>query len=60
VNRREFLRVSGSLAVLNASGDLSQALAPETAVPGSVLPPWQPGFLDTITSIQGGETQRLR
>ena len=44
MNRREFLRASGAAVALGAGVDLRSNA--ETAVVGSILPPWQPGFLD--------------
>ena len=46
MNRREFLRASGGLAILGKSADFSFASAIEAAAPDTGLSPWQPGFLD--------------
>lgn len=46
MNRRDFLRNSGSLAALGVGAQAAPAFARGLAAPESQLPPWRPGFLD--------------
>jgi beta-lactamase superfamily II metal-dependent hydrolase len=46
MNRREFLRASGGMAVLGAGLPPAFAVTTLPVGPGTGLTPWQPGFLD--------------